>query len=113
MHEYSIVQALLDRIREETEAHGASAVALIRVALGAQSGVEPELLRSAFELVSTGTACEHAALELRRVEPRWVCRCCGREVATGGAPRCADCGAPARLVAGDEIVLERLELEVA
>jgi Zn finger protein HypA/HybF involved in hydrogenase expression len=33
-------------------------------------------------------------------------------VPAGAVLRCAACGAPARLVSGDEIVLEQIEMEV-
>ena len=113
MHEYSIVSALLDRVDQEARRHGAVAVAIVRVAVGRLSGVEAELLGPAFELARTGTLCEGARLELRAIDPAWACRACGEPVAGGGPLRCAGCGAPARLVTGDEILLERLELEVA
>jgi len=113
MHEYSIVQALLDKAESEATSRAALRVAHLRVAIGALAGVEEELLRSAFELARAGTRCAAAELEIRGVEPLWQCRGCGREVVTGGVLRCSDCGAAARLVTGDEIVLESLELEVA
>jgi len=113
MHEYSIVQALLDRVDAEARARDAAAVSRVRLAIGRLAGVESELLRSAFELAREGTRCAGAELEVREVEPRWSCRACGGEVPSGAALRCAACGAPARLAAGDEIVLESLELEVA
>jgi hydrogenase nickel incorporation protein HypA/HybF len=113
MHEYSIVQALLDRVDAEARAHDADSVSRVRLAIGRLAGVESELLRSAFELARAGTRCAEAELEVREVEPRWSCRACGGEVAAGGVLRCPACGAPARLAAGDEIVLESLELEVA
>lgn len=113
MHEYSIVQALLDRVEREARAHGADSVVRIRLAIGALSGVEPPLLASAFELARTGTCAQAAELELRTIEPRWVCRECDRAIPPGDALRCGDCDAPARLAAGDEMILERLEMEVA
>lgn len=113
MHEYSIVSALLDRVEAEARARGASSVATVRVALGAQSGVDPELLRSAFEIARAGTPCAGAELDLRMVAPEWRCRNCDRTLGGDGPLRCPQCDAPAKLVAGDEIVLERLELEVA
>jgi hydrogenase nickel incorporation protein HypA/HybF len=113
VHEYSIVRALLDRVEAEVRARGAVSVAAVRVALGRQSGVEPGLLRSAFELVRAGTPCAAAELELAEIDTRWACRTCGAETAAERPSRCASCGGPTRLVAGDEIVLERLELEVA
>lgn len=113
MHEYSIVQALLDRVDAEARARHAVSVARVRLAIGRLAGVESELLRSAFEIVRVGSCCADAELDVRDVEPQWSCRECGRQLAAGAALRCPLCGAPARLDAGDEIVLESLELEVA
>jgi len=113
MHEYSIVSALLDRIEAEARSRGASSVASIRVAIGVQAGLDPDLLRSAFELARAGTPCAEATLELRAIAAEWRCRACGGELPLAGPRRCPACGSPGRLVAGDEIVLERLELEVA
>jgi hydrogenase nickel insertion protein HypA len=113
VHEYSIVSALLDRVEAEARARGALAVSVVSVAVGRQSGVEAELLAAAFEVARVGTVCGEARLDLRAIEPAWSCRACGAAVAAGGPLRCAACGAPARMVTGDEILLERLELEVA
>lgn len=113
MHEYSIVQALLDRVDAEARARSAVSVARVRLAIGRLAGVESELLKSAFEMARTGTFCADAELEVRDVEPCWSCRECDVELAAGQVLRCPSCGAPARLAAGDEIVLESLELEVA
>lgn len=112
MHEYSIVQALLDKVDAEALAHGAVAVTRVRLAIGRLAGVDSELLRSAFELVRCGTRCAAAELDVRDVAAHWVCRSCGIEIRAGGVLRCQACGGPARLEAGDEIVLESLELEV-
>jgi hydrogenase nickel incorporation protein HypA/HybF len=50
MHEYSIVQSLFDRIDEQAEAHGAQSVTRVRLRIGSLSGVEVELLESAYDL---------------------------------------------------------------
>ena len=113
MHEYSIVQALLERVELEAKRHRASSVAEVSIAVGRDSGVDSGLLATAFELVRSGTVARDARLRVREVEPRWVCTDCARPIPTGGVLCCADCGAPAKLVEGDELVLERLELEVA
>lgn len=112
MHEYSIVRSLLDRIEGEARRHGALAVASVRVRVGTESGVEADLLRSAYELAREGTVCRTAELALEIEAARWECAICGGEVPGGGPLRCSACATPARLVAGDAIVLERLELEV-
>lgn len=113
MHEYSIVQALMERIEEQARAHRAVAVSRVSVRIGEMSGVEPDLLTTAFDLVREKTICDAATLHVTRVAARWVCRACDGDVAAGGVLRCGRCGAPARMAEGDEIVLEQLELEVA
>ncbi len=112
MHEYSIVTALLDRVEQEARAHGAVAVHVVTGRLGELAGVECDLLASAFDLVRTNTICSEAIFRVEPVPAEWVCRTCGAAIARGAALRCALCGEPARLAAGGEIVLQRLEMEV-
>jgi hydrogenase nickel incorporation protein HypA/HybF len=111
MHEYSLVSAMVDRVMQEVRERNAVAVHRLAVSIGALSGVEPELFASAFTLVRQGLL-ENAALELRRVEAEWACPRCSAAVAAGGPLRCAACGAAAILRSGDEILLERIEMEV-
>lgn len=113
MHEFSLVQALLTRVEAEVRSHGASAVHGLNVRVGALSGVEQTLLAFAYEVCRRGTVCENAPLEITAVAARWACRRCSREVAQGDVLECRACGSPARLVEGDEIILDRVELEIA
>lgn len=112
MHEYSVVQALLERVQAEARAQGACAVVRVHVALGELAGVDPALLRTAYDVFRERTICAQAELRLRHVEARWECPRCGTAAARGSMLRCARCEAPARLVQGDELLLERVELEV-
>lgn len=111
MHEYSIVRELLDRVEEEARDREATAVCTVRVRVGELSGVEIELLESAFELARTGTLCQAADLHVVPVEVRWICSSCDEEIGGDGVLRCDRCGGPARLAAGGEILLERIEME--
>src|SRR5689334_1699096 len=113
MHEFSIVQALLERVDHEANVHGGSRVHRVRVAIGELSGVEVELLRTAYETIRCRTRCEHAPLEVRRIQARWECARCGGLIRRGSRLRCEQCNAPARLVSGDEIVLDQIEMETA
>jgi len=112
VHEWSIVQGLLEAVHREARVHGASAVTRIRVRIGELSGVEIPLLEAAYQTFRERTLCERAPLEVLGVPARWTCAECERPVERGGWLRCAVCGRPARLTAGDEIVLERVELEI-
>lgn len=113
MHEYSIVQALLAQVANEAQRHGALRVHAVRVRIGEIAGVETELLRTAYETIRRGTACEHAPLEIAEAPVRWECPVCAAPAIPGEPLRCRGCHEPLRLVSGDEILLDRIELEVA
>lgn len=108
MHEYSIVQSLVDSVAAAVGDRDAT-VSRIEIAIGDLAGVDCGLLATAYEVFRGGTLCEHASLAIERIPARWKCPQCGGE----GFLRCTRCNTPARLAAGDEIVLQRIELEVA
>lgn len=112
MHEYSIVQALFDQIEDAARAHRATMVRRVRVRIGELSGVEVELFKTAYETFRERTLCETAPLDVETVPARWRCPDGHGDIARGVALVCPACGLPARLAAGDEIVLDQLELEV-
>ena len=58
MHEYSIVQSLLDQCEQNAKANSATKVKKVVVKIGVMSGVEPDLLKIAFETFKEGTMCE-------------------------------------------------------
>ncbi len=110
MHEYSIVQSLIERIEREAAARKATRVVCVHVKLGELSGVEPGLLATAYDTFRDRTVCATAPMVLDRIAPEWRCERCDRTLA--GRLRCDACGRPATLVRGDEIVLQRIEMEV-
>ena len=112
MHEYSIVEALIERVNAEARARGATSVHRLSVRIGELSGVEVELLSTAYDTFRQRTICEDAALVLQIVPARWACPDCGDTIARGAVLTCPSCAMPARLVQGDEIVLDRIEMEV-
>jgi len=112
MHEYSIVSALMERVESEARERNAACVRRVRVRIGELSGVDPELLASAYEVFRERTLCEDAELAIERVAARWVCERCGRVTARGGILGCVICGGASRLTQGDEIVLQQIEMEV-
>ena len=113
MHEYSLIQSLVERVEAEVSARSASAVHRLRVRIGEQAGVDVDLLVTAYLTFRERTVCERAPLDVVMVPVQWACPACGRGIEPGAVLRCPDCMAPARLVAGDEIILDRIEMEVA
>lgn len=112
MHEYSIAQSLLNRVGETLAGYRVVAIKRLHVRIGELSGVDGELLRTAYDLCRVGTPCEAADLDVITVPVRWSCPNCNREAARGERLVCPACGAGVRLVEGDEILLERIEAEV-
>jgi len=112
VHEYSIIQALLERVEHEAHARGALSVSRLAVRIGELSGVEQRLLETAYETFRERTLCENAALDVTFVPARWGCPACGVDIPSGAVLSCRDCGSAARLVQGEEIMLDRIEMEV-
>ncbi|MGB5702586.1 MAG: hydrogenase maturation nickel metallochaperone HypA [Polyangiales bacterium] len=111
MHEYSIVASLIDRVQEEATAHGGVRVHRLHVKIGELAGVELDLLKTAFDTFRERTICEGAELTINTVAPTWACPSCKRNVERGSVLRCETCDRPARMIQGDEIILERIEME--
>ena len=114
MHEASIVQALLDTVVSEAEKHGARSVSRVELSVGLLSGVDPNLLVSAFELMREGTVASSAELSIET--PRITCRCrvCAGSYETERLVLlCPGCGSrDVEVVRGDELILNRLEMDV-
>ncbi len=112
MHEYSIVSALVDQVEASARAHPRAVVAKVHVAIGELAGVERELLMTAFDTFRAGTVCAQADLIIEPRPARWRCPRCEAPIARGAVLRCLPCAVPAQLESGDEIVLQRVELDV-
>jgi hydrogenase nickel incorporation protein HypA/HybF len=112
LHEYALVENLLDQVSRHAEARGATAVKRVIVRLGELAGVDPELFAAAFDTFRAAGRCGEAQLVISRVEARWVCAQCGRLLERGSVLHCPVCHVPARLAEGDELLLQRIELEV-
>lgn len=113
MHEYSIVQALVERVGAEARARRAVAVHRLSIRVGELSGVDVELLTTAYATFRERTMCEGAPLDVQTIAARWECPGCSRAIPRGERLTCPACALPARLAEGDEIMLDQIELEVA
>lgn len=113
MHELSVCIALLAQVERIAREHRARTVSAVVVKVGPLSGIDASQLRRAYPLAAAGTLAENAELLVR--EAAIVVRCseCGAESAA--APNrllCAECkGFRTHVISGDEMILERLELE--
>ena len=111
MHEYSIVASIIDRVQREATLRGGTRVHRLHLSVGELSGVEIDLLKTAFETFRERTICEGAELSIDAVAASWSCPQCERAIASGAVLYCKSCKRPARMTQGDEIVLQRIEME--
>ena len=112
MHEYSLIQALVERVEVEARTRAAVSVHRLGVRIGESAGVDIDLFKTAYLTFRERTVCERAELDIEVVPVRWACGRCGDAIEEGHRLQCPRCHSPARLVAGDEIMLDRIEMEV-
>lgn len=113
MHEYSVVQSLLEQIETIADEHNAERVTKIIVKIGKMSGVEPHLLEIAFNTFKEKTICDGADFVMN-VQPLTVmCTQCGaRSELEEVYYRCPECeGLEIDVVDGEEMYLMTLEME--
>jgi len=115
MHEYSIVDSLLQIVEEHAQKQGAKKVVKIELKIGVLSGVEPDLLLRAFELFREGTLAQTAQLIIHNQPVIIKCNRCGKESNLGDKPRylCPNCNSSdIQVIDGEEMYLTSLELEI-
>ena len=111
MHEYGIAASLLRMVETRAREAGAAQVTCVEIRVGAAAGVETDLLETAWEGVRTGTLCAAAPLVIHTPSALWRCALCRRQIAEDSALRCPTCGYPAVLDGGNELLLERFDIE--
>lgn len=113
MHEYSIVQSLIDSCEEHARKNNAKKVTKVVVKIGILSGVEPHLLREAYEMFRLGTICHEAELVLNLQKVKVHCNVCGaEEELEKNEFICSKCGSfDIKVLDGEEMYLMSLELE--
>ena len=79
MHELSITQNILDISLRAAEARHAARIRVIRLKIGAFSGVVPDCVQMYLDVLAKGTAAEGAKIEATLLPLRVRCRDCGRE----------------------------------
>ncbi len=112
MHELAVCESILQQVLVVAAAHSGSEISRIKLRIGPLSGVEPALVKRAFPVVASGTACENAELCIDDIVVTVFCRACGLTSET--PPNrlvCAGCGTwRVTLMSGDEMRLESFDL---
>jgi hydrogenase nickel incorporation protein HypA/HybF len=113
VHEMSIVMSLVELCERHAKAQCASVVHRVFIRIGTQSGVEPDMLHSAFDTFKNGTICEGATCVMEVQDVMVKCRQCGAQF----DPKIHDYTCPechrmdSEVIAGHEMHLMSLEME--
>lgn len=112
MHEVGIMQETLRMAEEKARASGAARIHVVRMRIGQMSGVVPEALQGAFEVLSPGTLAEGGTLEFERVSITLWCAGCQQEFPSQDYIfECPTCGEPSgQLRRGREMELISMEV---
>lgn len=115
MHERSLVRALLRQVQQVVDEHLAGRVVSIHVRIGEFSGVEPDLLASAYDDLVSHSPLRGAVLEMQRVPLEGICDCCGSVFCIERFNfQCSQCGSPkVQIRGGEEMLLDSVTMEEA
>ena len=112
MHEVAIMEEAVRLAVDSAKAAGASRVTGMRLRIGTLSGVVPEALRFAFDVVCQGTLAEGATLEMETIPATGWCPDCAAEYACdhfmSECPRCQNLNG--RLRRGRELEISSVEI---
>jgi len=113
MHEYSIVQSLLNMCEENARANNAKKVSKVVVKIGVMSGVEPDLLQTAFDTFKEATVCEDCEFIMNIQKVKINCKdcdfVCELEENEYLCPKCKS--ANLEIIDGEDMFLMQLELQ--
>ena len=113
MHEYSIVDSLLELSTNHALENNATKITKIEVKIGVLSGVEPDLLKTAFDTFKEGTMAENAEFVMH-IQPVIIkCRDCNQESTLEKdeylCPHCKS--GEIEIIYGEDMFLISLQLE--
>jgi len=113
LHEYSIVQSLLNQCEEIAKKDSATRVIKAVIKIGVMSGVEPQLLETAFNTFKEDSLAKGAefVMDIQKLKIR--CQDCGTESEFDEAHYCCPKCESLRVdvIDGEEMYLMSLEME--
>ena len=113
MHEYSVVQALLEQIEDVAQQNDATKVTKIIVKIGVMSGIEVHLLEIAFNTFKEKTICDGAEFVMNIQPLKIRCNSCLKESELEKVHYCCqECSSTdVEVIDGEDMFLMSLEME--
>jgi hydrogenase nickel incorporation protein HypA/HybF len=113
MHEFGIAQSLLEIVEQEALPYKGAKVTRVKLQIGRLSGVMPDALRFAFEVLRAGGIAEESSLEIEEIPLRIKCHQC-EKTSTVEDPFliCPHCQSiDVEILAGRELQIQNMEIE--
>lgn len=114
MHELGIMTGVMDVVQKSaTQAH-ATKVLKVSLSVGEMTEAIQDALEFAWEVLTEGTVCEGAELDITMVPPKSRCLECGNEFEHDRFHMCCPkCDSPAtELIAGRELQIDSIEVDI-
>ncbi len=113
MHELSIAESILKRVKAEAVRHPGARFTRVGVRIGEVSGIDVDALSFGFEMLVKDTDWQRVALEIERCPRVQRCTACKHEfTAKDSDTRCPMCGEQFTLcIGGDELDIAFIEVE--
>ena len=113
MHEYPITQQIIVIASKNAKENDARKITRITLVVGEYTGFFSESIQMYFDIISQGTLCEGAVLEVENVKAKWRCPACDidfiRKPLSFACPECGQDGEPTRI--GKEFYVKNIEIE--
>lgn len=113
MHEYPVTQQIIKLAEKHAKEKGGCRIRSIKLVVGDYSGFIGDSIQMYFDVISEGTLCEGATIEIEHVKPKLKCRGCGaffeRAPLSFSCPHCGEDGEPTDI--GKEFYIETIDVE--
>lgn len=113
MHEYPITEQIIKIASEKAKENNARSVTRITLVVGEYSGFIGDSIQMYFDIISKGTICEGAILDMENIKAKWKCPACDiyyiRKPLSFACPECGQDGEPTSI--GKEFYVKNIEIE--
>lgn len=109
----SLCESIVQTLQEQAQIQHYRQVQVVRLLIGALSGVEESALRFGFDVVTRGTLAEGAKLEIEHVPAQAWCLPCAKAIEIRERfDACPSCGSyQLQVTSGEELQLKELEVQ--
>jgi hydrogenase nickel incorporation protein HypA/HybF len=114
MHEFSLMQSVLEQVDTAAKEAGAQRVTVVRLIIGDMAEVVEDAMEFAFEALTPDTLSAGAQLVITTVKPRSRCTVCEHEFEHDRHHwSCPSCDSLAtELLAGRELYIDSVEVDI-